>query len=63
MSEDVFKVADIVQLQAKLLSSIEDEPDVAIKIAALRAAADLLQQALSIAMLTAQFKTLLGPRG
>ncbi len=62
MADDIFKVVEIMRLQDTLLNSIADEPDVAVKIAALRSAADLLQQALSIAMLTAQFKSLMGPR-
>ncbi len=62
MAEDVFQINQILKLQEKILLNIADEPDIAVKIAALRAAAELLQHATTMAMLTAQYRSLIGGR-
>lgn len=64
MSDDVFKVREVLDLQEKILTHLNGcEPDdVAVKIAALRSAADLLQQTVNMALLTASFKSLMGQR-
>ena len=65
VSDDVFKVREVLLLQQKVLDILETTgpDDVAVKIAALRAAADLLQQTVNMAMITASFKSLMGGRG
>lgn len=65
VSEDVFKVREVLVLQQKVIDILETTgpDDVAVKIAALRAAADLLQQTVNMAMITASFKSLMGGRG
>lgn len=61
--DDPFNIAQVTKIQQKVLNAIQDDPDdIMEKIAALRAAADLLQQAASIAMIRASFVNAMGKR-
>ena len=63
MNEDIFRVEDIIRVQDKILACLNGGPDdIAVHIAALRSAADLLQQALTMTVLAAQYRSLVGSR-
>jgi hypothetical protein len=60
---DPFRVDEVAAVQAGLLDYLKPDPvDIAIKIAALRATADLLQQAVTTAVIAQQFRSILDPR-
>lgn len=60
---DPFQLAEITRFQNELLARLADDPeDVAIKIAALRSAADLLQQAVTIRSVSTMIAAALAPK-
>ena len=60
---DPFRVDEIASVQNGLLEYLKTDPiDIGVKIAALRAAADLLQQAVTTAVLTQQIRSILDTR-
>lgn len=60
---DPFHVEEIASVQAGLLASLAVDPiDISIKIAALRATADLLQQSVSMTVLAQQVYSILQPK-
>ena len=57
---DPFRVDEIASLQTGLLEYLKTDPiDIGVKIAALRATADMLQQAVTTAVLTQQIRSIL----
>jgi hypothetical protein len=59
---DPFHLIEVAALQAGLLAYLKDDPlDMSIKIAALRATADLFQQSVAVAVLTRQVEMAITP--
>jgi hypothetical protein len=60
---DPFHIEEIASVQSGLLAHLKDDPvDISIKIAALRATADLLQQSISMTVLAQQVYSILQPK-
>jgi hypothetical protein len=60
---DQFQLVAIASVQSGLLAHLAEDPtDIVLKIAALRAAADLMSQALSMAALAQSVANIVAPR-
>lgn len=60
---DPFQLATIASLQSGLLAHLADDPtDIGLKIAALRATADLMSQAVASAAVAQSFANMLTPK-
>ncbi len=60
---DQFNIIEVLRLQGVALTSLAEDPaDIGLKIAALRAAADLMQQSVAIAALTASYAAAFAPK-
>jgi hypothetical protein len=55
---DTFRIDEVASVQTGLLAYLKDDPvDIAVKIAALRSAADLMAQSISMTLLAHQIRS------